>query len=386
MNQHDDGAPPPGPTVLQDREEAVAHRLRALSGQLDTAPDPQYRARARARLVAMTAVRGPAPAHRPLRDRLLAARAADRPPSRWRTRLTAGLAGAAVGVTGLAALVAVAAGAQPGDPLYDLKRGTEQTQLALAGESRGQTLLELARTRLAELERLDPGGDAGLALATLRAMDRHTLEGAAWLTERAVQARDAGALDELLNWAATQSGRLRALGANLPMGARPASDDSATLLDQVTVRTDGLSAALGCRSGPVVIGADRLGPVPGDCPGDAAPSPAPEEPPVPAVPSPGTDGPPPAAPQSPSAPPTTEGPPPAGAPGGAPGRAPGGAPSDSPGSGAPPLTGGPAPWAVPEVSVPGRGTGTPPVPPVVDVPAPGPLRLCLPPLATIGDC
>ena len=66
--------------------------------------------------------------------------------------------------------------ARPGDVLYGLKRGTEQTQLALAGDARGQTLLDFASTRLDEVRALvdearprcrPPGADgsAGTVLA-----------------------------------------------------------------------------------------------------------------------------------------------------------------------------------------------------------------------------
>jgi hypothetical protein len=137
--------------TAHDREDALVADLRRLGPALDVEPDPAFRAAARSRLVAMAAVRTPAPAPASGPRRLLAARAPDLPPARWRARLTAGLAGAALTVTALAALVAVADSADPGDVLYDLKRGTEQTQLALAGDSRGRALLGFASTRLEEL-------------------------------------------------------------------------------------------------------------------------------------------------------------------------------------------------------------------------------------------
>ena len=109
--------------------------------------------------------------------RLLTSRAGDRVRAPWRSRLTAGLAGAALTVTTAASLVALSDGARPGDLLYGLKRGTEQTQLALAGDARGQTLLGFASTRLDELEHLveDPnalpavGDGAGAPGAVLAA-------------------------------------------------------------------------------------------------------------------------------------------------------------------------------------------------------------------------
>ena len=112
----------------------------------------------------------------------------------------------------MATLVAVSTDAGPGDPLYGLKRGTEETQLALAGDGRGQTLLDFARTRLHELEELTGSGvsalpaagaagpdgtvvlaadaDPQLVLETLATMDAQTTEGAAWLTDRAVDTGD----------------------------------------------------------------------------------------------------------------------------------------------------------------------------------------------------
>ncbi|MGY2083782.1 DUF5667 domain-containing protein [Blastococcus sp. SYSU DS0539] len=380
MIRHDDGSTLTGP----DPEAAIVARLESLATQLDTGPDPQYRARARTRLVAMAAVRTPEPAPRSLRDRLLAARAVDRPPSRWRGRITAGLAGAAVGVTGLAALVAVAAGAQPGDPLYDLKRGTEQTQLALAGDSRGQTLLELASTRLDELGLILGEGDAALVGRTLAAMDQHTTEGAAWLTERAVRTRETEPLQALARWTAEQSAGLSALAATVPAGAEPAFDRSADLLGALTVRAESLRAALGCAAGPATVGADALGPVPGLCLAESPPEVV-EAPPTTIQPDPGTGAPPAADPAAPSAPATPE-------------------PSDA--GTAPPNPRGPGQNPVPtQVPVPTPGSGVlptlpdppPPVgsgagpartppPPVIAVPLPGPIRICLPPLATIGDC
>ncbi|TFV53322.1 DUF5667 domain-containing protein [Blastococcus sp. TF02A_35] len=369
-----------------DREAAVVARLQSLATVLDDEPDAQYRARARARLVAMAAVRTPEPAPRPLVSRLLTLRAEDRAPSRWRGRLTAGLAGAAVGVTGLAALVAVAAGAQPGDPLYDLKRGTEQTQLALAGESRGQTLLELASTRLEELRTVT--GDPALVESTLRTMDHQTTEAAALLTSRAVTDRDAETLADLAAWTDQQSAGLADLRDEVPAPADPAYVGSVDLLKALTTRTAGLSTALGCASGPATVGEDALGPVPGLCLADVPPPVAEELPAPPPVASP---------PGAPSVDPSS---PPAQGPAPAPAPAPGG---NGPGAAVPtPAPGGPAGSAPtqlptpggllptgPVLPLPGTPSGSaarPTLPPVIDVPLPGPIRICLPPLATVGNC
>lgn len=400
MLRHDDGSTLTGPPAGPGPEAALVARLEQLSAHLDTDPDPQYRARARARLVAMAAVRTPEPAPRTLRDRLLAAQAVDRPPSRWRGRITAALAGTAVGVTGLAALVAVAAGAEPGDALYDLKRGTEQTQLALAGDSRGQTLLELAGTRLEELGLIAGEGDVTLVVRTLATMDQHTTEGAAWLTRRAVGTQDTGPLEALAGWTAEQSAGLTALEAAVPAGAELAFGRSADLLGALTVRAEGLHAALGCTTGFATAGDDALGPVPGRCPADT-PAEVVEAPAAPARPRPGTDAvpdagtgvPPSAEPATPTSP---AGPAPSSAPAGPPPHTPPGT-ARVPGPGPVPTEvavqrpdGGllpPLP-TLPPLPVPG-GSGadaTRTAPPVVTVPLPGPARVCLPPLAAIGDC
>lgn len=271
---------------VRDREEAVVARLHELAPHLDGEPDPAFRAATRARLVAMAAVRTPAPEPVTGFKRLLAARAADAPPARWRARLTAGLAGAAMAVTAMATLVAVSTDAQPGDVLYGLKRGTEQTQLALAGDARGQTLLDFAGTRLVELEELvddgptalplapagpaegtvvAAGADPGLVLDTLRTMDDQTTQGAAWLTERAVTTGNAGPLEDLATWSAGQSTRLTALAPRLPAEAADEAASSLALLSGISTRVTGLRPALRCAGGPAVNGTDALGPIPSLC-------------------------------------------------------------------------------------------------------------------------
>jgi hypothetical protein len=271
---------------VRDREEMVVAGLQALAPQLDGEPTPEFRAATRARLVAMAAVRTPAPEPVSWLTRLLAGRAPDAAPARWRTRATAGIAGAALTVTAAAALVAAAGDAQPGDLLYDVKRGTEQTQLALAGDSRGPTLLEFASTRLDEVATLvdaptalpaagapaadgttvlAAGADPGLVLSTLATMDDETTEGAEWMADEAVTGNDASRLTELAGWAAEQSKGLAALQPLVPDEAESAVADSLSLLTQVTTRTAQLEQALGCAYGPAVGSADSLGPLPAPC-------------------------------------------------------------------------------------------------------------------------
>ena len=276
---------------VRDREDAVVARLSALAPHLDGEPDPAFRAATRARLVAMAAVRTPAaPPVSPLRRLLTEGTQA---PARWRTRLTAGLAGAALTVTALATVVALAEDARPGDVLYDLKRGTEQTQLALAGDARGETLLELADTRLEEVRSLlgdgatalpaagssgsGPGetvlaaeADATLIVETLETMDAQTAEGAAWLGQRAVTTGSARPLQLLSGWAAAQSDELAGLRDAVPAAAEDDVADSLVLLADIVTRVAGLESSLDCPAGPAVVGADELGPVPTLCLPEAA--------------------------------------------------------------------------------------------------------------------
>lgn len=277
------------------RDELVVTGLRQLAPYLDGEPDPAFRAATRARLVAMAAVRSPEPEPVSGLKRLLPDRAGGATRSPLRTRLTAGLAAAALTVTAAASLVALADGARPGDVLYGLKRGTEQTQLALAGDNRGRTLLDFASTRLTELHELvdasatalpaaggagagagtvlAAGADPKLVISTLKTMDDQTTEGTAWLTGRSVTSASSAPLDDLATWVATQTHGLAALAPELPGAAGAAVSHSLTLLSDVSARTDGLQLALACSSGPSVGGADALGPVPTPCVPAAAATP-----------------------------------------------------------------------------------------------------------------
>jgi hypothetical protein len=396
-------------------DDMVVARLHSLAPHLDGEPDPAFRAATRARLVAMAAVRTPAPEPVSRLRRLLTA--ADTVPSRWRTRLTAGLAGAAMTVTALATVVAVSTESGPGDALYGLKRGTEQTQLALAGDGRGETLLDLASTRLDEVRALvaeeanalsaadaptgpaqvtvlAAGADPDLVVSTLAAMDQQTTEGAAWLAERAVTTQDGKPLDLLAGWAAEQSAELAALRPDMPTAADGAALDSLALLSDVRTRAGGLGSALDCAGGPATIGSDQLGPVPGLCLPDTtnggAPGGGSPEGGVPGeVGGPGTgtptDGPTVAVPENPSPSVPSPSVPSLG------GTDPGLPGTGRPGGGlipplpSPPVTGNDL---LPPPSLPGTGALPPTTisPPATTPKTPLDIDVCLPPLATLGDC
>ncbi|SEO65731.1 DUF5667 domain-containing protein [Trujillonella endophytica] len=248
---------------VRDRDEVVVGRLGHLAAALDDEPSPGFRTATRARLVAMAAVRSPEPERPGVDRRLLRGRAADGPPPRWRTRVTAGLAGAALAVSALGTLVALAADAEPGDLLYDLKRGTEQTQLALAGDDRALTLLQFAGTRLEELAAARD--DADLVRETLATMDAQTAEGAALLVGSAVDSGSSEPLDRLAGWSDGQAAGLAALRPELPASTADAAQSSLELLDAVQARVAAVEAALGCPGSPAPVGSDDLGPIPGIC-------------------------------------------------------------------------------------------------------------------------
>ncbi|MEI4279318.1 DUF5667 domain-containing protein [Klenkia terrae] len=384
-------------------QTALAARLRSLSrDEPDLTAD--VRAAQRARLVAMAAVRsvGATAVRTPDAgasrwQRLLAGRADDAPVSRWRTRLTAGLVGAAMSVGALSGLLALAQDAEPGDLLYGLKRGGEETQLALASdEDRGLTLLTFASTRLAELADLTgseagaapasvggdlpgtgvaaSGADAGTVVDVLTTMDDQTIEGTAALTTTAVQAGDEAALDTLAEWTTGQRAGLDAL--DVPVGAEEAVAASVGLVDEVAARGAALQAVLACPAGAADAGSDRLGVVPGPCLADV---------PVPtssATPSTGAGttvapGAPTAQAPAPGAPaqPTTT----------VPGQSGGGAGASTPArtsTQAPAPAPAPAGTTVPALPTPAVTTT---VPPLIDVPLLPSTTICVGGLICIGD-
>ena len=262
MNAHTGAGGSASGTTL--REDALVSRLSTLAPALDGEPDPEWQARTRARLVAMTAVRTPEPAPASPLRRLFSRATETR--SAWRSRLAAGVAGVAAAVTGLATVVALSADARPGDALYGVKRGTEQTQLALAGDARGRTLLAFATNRLEELAVvLESRPSAQVVEETLATMDAQTLEGAAWMAGRAVEIGSRAPLDDLSSWSAGQSAALDGLLGDVPEDARAEAADSATLLGAVEKRVAELRTVFGCAGGPATAGSDELGPRPGGC-------------------------------------------------------------------------------------------------------------------------
>ncbi|CCH90380.1 putative Predicted protein [Modestobacter italicus] len=395
MTGHDDGAPGAarrgvGPARS---EEALLGRLQALAAEHAATPDEDFRTATRARLVAMAAVRSPAAARAPRR----------------RTRLTAGLVAAALTLAALGGLLASAQGARPGDLLYGVKRGGEQTRLALAGDDRGLTLLGFATTRLDELGQLvgvqphaapvagvvpagspvlAAGPDLDLVVDTLQTMDAQTAEGTAALTTTAVTHADTGALTVLTGWADAQQAGIDRLARAVPPGAEATLTAARDLAVRVAARGADLGRALGCPVGPSTGGTDELGPRPAPCPAEPAPPAAP--PTAAGTTAPSTTA---AVPATPSSAPTSAVPavPTSAAP----------APTSRTGQPLPslPVPSRPAPSlpapslpvptlpvpSLPLPSLPGGPAPSAPPGPVVSVPpvVPG-VSVCLPPLITVG--
>jgi hypothetical protein len=311
----------------------------------------------------MAAVRSPEPARRGVVRRLVGARAADGPPPQWRTRVTAGLAGAALAVSALGVLVALSADAQPGDLLYDLKRGTERTQLALAGDDRALTLLQFASTRLDEVGAEQD--DADLVVQTLAMMDAQTTEGAALLVGSALGSGTSAEVDRLADWSEDQAAELTRLRPRLSGGTAGAARASLGLLDAVQARVIAVRAALDCAPPPPAQGRDDLGPIPGSC--DAATTAVPSDPggAPPVDRGTATGGP----PASTTAPAPTAAPLPTPASQSSAVPRPHAVPQPGGGSGSPSTGAGPALPSIP-LPIPGAGGGQPlPLPPSAATPA-----------------
>jgi hypothetical protein len=271
---------------------AVVNQLRAVD---QIQPVASFRTALRSRLVSLAATEvAPGPAapgtlleadavptteHRGSHADVVSLPGAVGPPARWR-RPRLGLAAASLVLLALAGLAVVGSrNALPGDPLYALKRGTENAELALArgDEARGLRYLHLARVRAQEVRDL-PGrdDDAGAAtyVDTLGVMDTQTKAGTRLLTTAAVSRVADGMLVSLGAWTVQQYGLLQAASSHLPTAAQPRLADSLVLLREVGDRVVALRSRLNCSCLARAPG-DDLGPLPCDPCGTAAASSSP---------------------------------------------------------------------------------------------------------------
>lgn len=253
---------------------ALATALRAVPAA--RGPRPEFRDALRQRLVAVATVQGVgATAQSPsVRMRELG--------GSWRfQRRMAVLAGSAAALTAFAGVGLGASRSLPGDPLYGMKRATEDVQLAVTfgAEAKGKRHLEFARTRLDEVEALVgrssalsdfmPGAAGALGplteaaktstiLATLRDMDNETRAGADTLVDVATSSGSIEPLRALDDFTQEQFADIRDVLPALPEAARPRARMSLSLLSAVAARTVDIATS-----------------VPGGTPGGPAQSPTP---------------------------------------------------------------------------------------------------------------
>lgn len=202
----------------------------------------------------------------PGRHRFLHGAGRDRSAPSIRRRVTVTAAAASLAMVALAAGgVFASRDALPGDATYGVKRAAEGVGLALtwSDNAKAKRHFELAETRLTEVERLLAAGspDAAALTTTLGRFDSETGAGSRLLLGSSMS-RSSRQLDGLQNWADAQSGRLAAMPAGLPVGAR---DSSAELLDRLATRSEALRARTSCQE--FVAGSDDLGylPAQGTC-------------------------------------------------------------------------------------------------------------------------
>jgi Domain of unknown function (DUF5667) len=166
-----------------------------------------------------------------------------------------------IGVSGALALSGVSqasVNAQPGDPLYSVKRSAERAQLALAGSdvTRGKLLFDYANTRLQE--------------GVLADMNAQSAEGFRLLASDVVDRHSQSSLTMLEDLVRQQQDRFAKVGAALQADTR--WQTSTAVLKDESDRLQLLRSWLAGRCGPVLKPPDAYGPVPTDCPGTSSTS------------------------------------------------------------------------------------------------------------------
>ena len=367
---------------------ALVERVRAVAPFLDRAatPTPEFRTASRARLVAVASVQAPAPTPGPARA--VAQWSRGRGVQR-RLSVTAGALAGVIAVTGIGV-----AGSRslPGAPLYGLKRGAEDVQLALASGDVAEATkqLQFARTRLREVVALNDGaGDvsvgpvasAGLFAAghltlggpldarlrsTLADMDRETRSGYQLLAKAYRRTSRAALLRQLSTFSTAQQGGLTGVLPSLPAGARQQAQASLALVTTIGDNARALLEARACAvSCPPATSRSGGTPTPTGRGGTTGP-------PAPNAPAPGRSAPATRAPVTSG--PATGAPIPIRPPAGRPPRPPG--TSDAPDPGGhqgPPATLPPLPPLPPVVPLPTAPLPPVPIPSVLPLPVPVPV-------------
>jgi len=207
---------------------------------------------------------------RPRRRRrhALPSRPAARPgtPSLARRVVTVGMAAALAVLAIAGGSVFASRDAVPGDALYGIKRAAEAAGGIFAGgeAARGQHDLDLAATRLDEIERMarDGATDPAAYASAFQEFDNATRAGTRQVLAGADPDRSAG---DLARWATQQTARLSALRASLPSASQSDADDALRLLDRVHDRAVAVAARSGCAQ-VTANATDDLGPLPAQGP------------------------------------------------------------------------------------------------------------------------
>ncbi|PSL54929.1 hypothetical protein B0I31_106449 [Saccharothrix carnea] len=252
----------PGPESEEVEGDELADELAVVAllrkAAVTAGPDEAAKARMRARVLGAAAA-PPTKLDQPVRERRTGARG----------RLVVALAAALCllfSLTGMSLLLS--RDALPGDALYGVKRTAESASLGLTfdEESKGYKRLEFAAARVAEIETLadryreSGGGPLGGYLTALTDFDADAAAGSRVLAALGSNS-DQRALEELRDWAETQTTRLTELRASLPPEAADRAGTSLDLLARIAERASALRARADCAS--VTSGqTDQVGPVP----------------------------------------------------------------------------------------------------------------------------
>jgi hypothetical protein len=256
----DDGALAPLVTVGRQLHH-TGQRLTA-----DIRPSDAFRTALRQRLMETAAAEGIGDTARSPEP----ARAEEVYTPRWaprRSRAKLFVAGGAMaGVLAISGVAAASTSAVPGDSLYDVKRSTEQAQIALAGSgvNSGQLYLQFARTRMSEAQAV--ATDPASLSKVLADMDSQTTQGVKLLTTAAVQRHDSSPLDLITGFTADQTKDMTTLLTGMGQTDRTRAEQSYALLGEVQQRASDLRAQLDCLNATGRhLTTDRLGPVPPGC-------------------------------------------------------------------------------------------------------------------------
>jgi hypothetical protein len=144
------------PAAVAERYAGLAATAQVLRDQPEVMPRAEFVADLRERLMLAAAI-----------EMVPAAPVVRRAPSTARRNRRLGtVAAALVIVGGSAGMAAAASGALPGDPLYPVKRGIEQVQIAahVGDASKGSALLDQADTRLGEVQHMLASGETDQSL------------------------------------------------------------------------------------------------------------------------------------------------------------------------------------------------------------------------------